>query len=46
MPYRVLPAGGSISEVWEVVQYPGIDVLHWQSLIAGVLDGHEDEAGE
>ena len=46
MPDRVLPSSGSIPEVREVVQNPGIDILHRQGLIAGVLNGHEDEAGE
>lgn len=46
MPNRVLPSSGSIPEVREVIQNPGIDVLHREGLIAGVLNGHEDEAGE
>lgn len=46
MPNRVLPSSRSISEVGKVVQDPGINVLYRQGLIVGVLDGHEDEAGE
>lgn len=46
MPDRVLPASRSISKIWEVVQNPGINILYWQSLIAGVLNSHKDEAGE
>lgn len=46
MPHRVLPSSRSISKIREVVQDPGINVFHRQGLIAGVLDRHEDEAGE
>lgn len=43
---RVLPPSRSISKIREVVQNPGINIFHWQGLIAGVLNSHEDEAGE
>lgn len=46
MAHGILPPCRSMLKIGEVIQDPRVDVLHWQSLMRRVLDGHEDEARE
>lgn len=46
MPDGVLPAGGRVAEVREMLEYPRVYFLHGQSLYWAVLDGHEYQTAE
>lgn len=39
----VLPTRGCCFEVWKMLNYPCINLLHWQSFLGWVFNGHEDQ---
>lgn len=46
VPDRVLPPGGGVGEIREVLEDPVVNVFDGKPLGGCVLDGHEDEAAE